>query len=143
MTSRSRAKGETNLKKSSILPSGRLVAFVTILASAMMLVWSAAVVADDIVDHPDKLKFKELKYDPPHPKDFRHALNCGATAYIAENTELPIFDLSIIIRTGSMYEPLDKAGLAAMTGYLMRNGGVEGLPAKEIDERLAYLASEI
>ena len=27
--------------------------------------------ADDIVDHPDKLTFKELNYKPPKPADFR------------------------------------------------------------------------
>ena len=42
-----------------------------------------------------------------------------------------------------MYEPLEKAGLAGMTGYVMRNGGVEGMSAKDLDERLAYLAGEI
>ena len=131
------------MKKSSILPFGRLVAFVTILALTAMLVCAAVVQADDIVDHPDKLKFKELKYEPPQPKEYRHTLKCGATAYIVENPELPTFDLSIIIRTGSMYEPVEKAGLASMTGYLMRNGGVEGMTVKEIDERLAYLASDI
>ena len=70
-------------------------------------------------------------------------MNCGAIAYIAENPEVPTFDLTILVRTGSFYEPVEKAGLADMTGDLMRNGGVEGMTGKEFNERLAYLAGEI
>ncbi len=97
----------------------------------------------DIVDHPDKLTYKDLNYQPPKPADYRKTLKCGATAYIAENHEVPTFELTVLIHTGSMYEPTDKAGLAGMTGYLMRNGGVEGMSAKDLDERLAFLAGDI
>jgi zinc protease len=130
------------MKRVPISMFARSAVLVAILALAAVLVSSRAM-ADKIVDHPDKLKFKDLKYQPPKPDGFRHVLKCGATAYIAENPEVPTFDLAIWIRTGSMYEPVEKAGLADMTGYLMRNGGVEGMTAKELDERIAYLAGEI
>jgi len=131
------------MRKSFLVLFGRSVALVTILVFAAVLVSASVVLADKIVDHPDKLKYKELKYQPPKPDGYRHTLDCGATAYIAENPEVPTFDLTILVRTGSMYEPVEKAGLSGMTGYLMRNGGVEGMTAKELDERLAYLAGEI
>jgi zinc protease len=121
----------------------RSAALTMILALAVVLVSASSMPAQKIVDHPEKLKFKELKYQPPKPEDYRHALKCGAKAYVAENPEVPTFELTILIRAGSMYEPLEKAGLANMTGYLMRNGGVERMTAKELDERLAYLAGEI
>lgn len=121
----------------------RLTALMMVLGLAFSLTLAASVLADDIVDHPDKLKFKKLDYQPPKPDGFRHTLKCGATAYVAENPEVPTFDLTILVRTGSMYEPMEKAGLAEMTGYLMRNGGVEGMTSGEIDEKLAYLAGEI
>lgn len=114
-----------------------------ILALATTLVFSSATRADVIVDHPDKLEYDELEYQPPHPDGYRHSLKCGATAYIAENHEVPTFDLTILVRTGSMYEPIEKAGLADMTGYLMRNGGVVGMTAEEVDERLAFLAADV
>jgi predicted Zn-dependent peptidase len=119
-----------------------LVALVVILALAILISADYAQ-ASDIVKHPDDLTYKELKYKPPKPDDYRHTLNCGAVAYIAENPEVPTFDLTILVRTGSFYEPVEKAGLADMAGYLMRNGGVEGMTGKELDERLAYLAGEI
>jgi predicted Zn-dependent peptidase len=131
------------MKKISILTIGRSVVLVTILAFAAVLISSSMVMADKIVDHPDKLKFKELKFQPPKPDGYRHTLKCGATVYIAENPEVPTFDLTVLIRTGSMYEPPEEAGLADMTGYLMRNGGVEGMTSKELDERIAFLAGEI
>jgi predicted Zn-dependent peptidase len=119
------------------------MALMMVLSLAFSTIFTSVVYAGDIVDHPDKLKFKDLDYQPPKPDAYRHTLKCGATAYVAENPEVPTFDLTILVRTGSMYEPLEKAGLAGMTGYLMRNGGVEGMTASEIDERLAYLAGEI
>ena len=127
----------------SNLTFGRSVALVVMLAFVAVLVSSSIVMAGKIVDHPDKLKFKEMKFQPPKPDGYRHVLKCGATVYIAENAEVPTFDLTILIRSGSMYEPAAKAGLADMTGYLMRNGGVEGMTAQELDERIAFLAGEI
>jgi len=127
----------------SVLSHSRLVTLVTILALAALLFSTFVAQADEIVDHPDKLKFKELKYQPPKPDAYRHTLKCGATVYVAENPEVPTFELTVLIRTGSMYEPVEKAGLSDMTGYLMRNGGVQGMSSKELDEKLAFLAGEI
>ena len=131
------------MRRLTILYLNRWVALVTILALAALLFSAFVAQADEIVDHPDKLKFKELKYQPPKPDSYRHKLKCGATAYVAENPEVPTFELRVLIHTGSMYEPVEKAGLSDMTGYLMRNGGVEGMTAKELDEQLAFLAGEI
>ncbi|MEW5796998.1 MAG: pitrilysin family protein [Candidatus Zixiibacteriota bacterium] len=95
------------------------------------------------VDHPDKLQFKALDYQPPRPDAYRQTLKCGAVAYIAENREVPTFEMTVLIRTGSVYEPVEKAGLANLAGYLMRNGGVKGMSAAQVDDRLGYLAGEI
>lgn len=118
-----------------------------LLAGIALLAGLAAVAPafcdDAIVDHPDKLKFEELNYVPPSPASYRNVLRCGAHAYVAESHEFPTFDLTVIVRTGSAYVPREKAGLADMTAYLMRNGGVQGMTAKEVDERLANLAAEI
>lgn len=131
------------MRKSYLLSTHRLAALVIILALAMMLIYAPTAGAGDIVDHPEKLKYDKLKYEPPEAKDYRYQLKCGATAYIAENREMPTVDLSIQFQTGSVYDPVDKAGLADMACYLMRNGGVEGMSAKELDERLAYLAGDL
>jgi len=121
----------------------RSVTLVMTLALAVVLASASVALADKIVDHPAKLKYEELKYQPPKPDGYRHTLKCGVTAYVVENPVVPTFELTIFVRTGSMYEQVEKAGLADLTGYLMRNGGVQGMTAKQLDERLAYLAGEI
>jgi zinc protease len=131
-------KGAKHMKR-SYARAGRLAA--AILAAA--LVAGPLLASDAIVDHPDKLTFKDLTYQPPKPDAYRHTLKCGAPAYVGENHDYPTFDLTILVRTGSAYEPREKAGLADMTAYLMRNGGVAGMTAAGVDERLAYLAGEI
>ena len=131
------------MNRMSVLSLRAMATPAALLVSAAVLVLAAVGRADQIVDHPDQLKYDELKYQPPKPEAFRHTLKCGATAYIAEHPEVPTVELTVLVRTGSMYEPVEKAGLVDMTGYLMRNGGVEGMTAKELDLRLAYLAGEI
>lgn len=131
------------MKRTYFTFKGRLAASAVFLAIALTLCLFPPASAETIVDHPDKLTFKELIYQPPKPDAYRTTLKSGAVAYIAENKELPTFDLTVMIRTGSMYEPPEKAGLARMTGYLMRNGGVEGMTVSQLDERLAFLAGDI
>ena len=136
------------MKNVSFLLSARtlvVAAALSIVAAALAasLLLPPAAAAGGIVDHPDKLKFEKLEYQPPKPADYRHRLKCGATAYVTENKTVPTLQLTILVRAGSMYEPVEKAGLADMTGYVMRNGGVEGMTAKELDERIAFLAGDI
>lgn len=109
----------------------------------LVLASASGILADKIVDHPDQLKYPELNYQPPKPDGYRHTLKCGVTAYVVENHDVPTIELSISIRTGSVYDPVEKAGLSGIAGYLMRNGGVEGMTAQQLDERLAFLAGEI
>ena len=131
------------MKRPQVSGFSRIKVHVAILALAAMALTAIPAAAADIVDHPDKLKFEELRYDPPRPRDYRHTLKSGVTAYIAENPELPTFDLSILVRTGEIYDPPEKAGLARIAGHLMRNGGTRDMTAGEIDERVAFLAGEI
>lgn len=118
-------------------------ALIAVVMLALVLAVSPSIAVAKIADHPDKLTYQDLNYQPPKPADYRHTLKCGATVYVAENPEVPTFDLTIMVRAGSMYEPVEKAGVSDMTGYLMRNGGVEGMTAKQLDERVAYLAGDI
>jgi len=119
----------------------RLFPLVVLLALAVAPVIAAAP-ADQIVDHPEKLQYDKLNYKPPKPADYRHALKSGATAYVAESHEVPTFQMTIHFRAGTLYEDVQKAGVADMASHLMRNGGVEGLTAAEFDEQLALLAAE-
>lgn len=93
--------------------------------------------------HPDDLKFPELEYSPPDRDEFLRTLPSGVPAFIAEDHEVPTFDLEVIVRTGVIYEPAEKAGLAEMVGYLLRNGGTKSFTAEALDDRLEYLAGTV
>jgi len=122
---------------------GRLLALIALFALAAFPSTAAVPAAGRIVDHPDKLAFEKLEFVPPAPGDYRHKLKSGVEAYVAENHDVPTFQLTIHVRAGTLYEPVEKAGVAEMTAYMMRNGGVEGMTAAQFDERLALLAAEI
>ena len=78
---------------------------------------------------------------PPLPQ--RVELDNGMIVYLLEDHELPIIDISIRIRTGSVYEPADKVGLADITGTVMRTGGSTSKTGDELDETLENLAASV
>lgn len=102
---------------------------------------SAAPTNAAIPDRPEKLKFPPLVYEPPSPSEFRVALKAGPIAYVAEDRELPLVSIRILVRTGQYVEPEDKLGLAGITGYLLARGGIASKTAEELEERLAFLAA--
>ena len=78
---------------------------------------------------------------PPVPDRFE--LDNGMIVYLLEDHELPIIDISVQIRTGSIYEPADKVGLASITGAVMRTGGTISKTGDELDEILENLAASV
>lgn len=75
------------------------------------------------------------------PKPERLALPNGMVVYLLENHRLPLVNVAARIRTGSVYEPGDQAGVAQATGILLRTGGTTNLSPDELDEKLDYLAA--
>lgn len=63
----------------------------------------------------------------------RVELPSGMVLYLAEDHFLPMVELSATIRAGSVYEPADMVGLAAMTGSVLRTGGAGDRSGDEID----------
>ena len=78
---------------------------------------------------------------PPVPQ--RVELDNGMVVYLLEDHELPIVDISAQIRTGAIYEPENKIGLAAITGAVMRTGGTVSKTGDELDEILENLAASV
>lgn len=92
--------------------------------------------------HPSELApFKPLVYHPPKPDIV--TLENGMTLYIMEDHELPLFQAFAYIRTGAIYEPEDKLGLAGLVGRVMRTGGTKQWTGDELDEELEYLAASV
>ena len=99
--------------------------------------------AAGIPARPEQLEFDPIEFDPPDPADYRHELPNGAVAYLVEDHQLPLVRVSAIIRGGGYLTPRDSWGLAQMTGAQMRAGGTKSLSAQELDEELAFLASDV
>ena len=90
---------------------------------------------------PETFTFKPVQYKVPSPA--RVVLDNGMVLYLLEDHELPLIEMSALIRTGSIYEPPDHAGLAALTGDVMRTGGTETMSPEKIDEALEYIDARI
>ena len=90
---------------------------------------------------PRSMTFEPVKI--PSPAAERVVLDNGMIVYLLPDTELPVVTVSALIRTGSIYDPPDKIGLAEMTGAVMRTGGTAKMSADKIDEELEYLAANV
>ena len=91
--------------------------------------------------HPSKLKFEPLEFNPPQSEVV--LLNNGIILHMIEDHELPTIDMTAVIRTGSVYEPEDKIGLAGMAGTVMRTGGTTNMKGEEINETLEFIAGSV
>jgi predicted Zn-dependent peptidase len=91
--------------------------------------------------------YKQLKYpklrDIQVPQVERMTLPNGMQLFLLEDHELPLVQVSATIRTGSIYEPADKIGLASITGSVMRTGGTTSKTGDEIDEQLEQIAATV
>jgi predicted Zn-dependent peptidase len=109
----------------------------------LLALWAAPAAAQPIPDHPDKLTFVPIRFEPPVAKDHRVALKNGMVVYIAEDRALPLVNVALTVRVGSWLDPAGKEGLAGLTGSQMRQGGTKSLTAEELDEKLDFLAARV
>ena len=90
---------------------------------------------------PEKLQYEPIEFIPPQAQ--RVVLDNGIILYVFEDHELPVLNISTVIRTGSNYDPVGKEGLAELTGTVMRTGGTNSMPGSAIDEALDFFAGSI
>jgi zinc protease len=83
---------------------------------------------------PDRITYKPLRFQPPQAE--RMMLENGVTLYVLEDRELPLINLSLVVRTGSMYDPERKEGLAELTATVMRTGGTKKMSGRDVDNIL-------
>lgn len=91
---------------------------------------------------PRKLTYPEL-HDIVIPEVHRVTLPSGMRLFLLEDHELPLINISGLIRVGSIYEPAEKIGLATLTGEVMRTGGTAGMTGDELDEELEAIAASV
>jgi zinc protease len=91
--------------------------------------------------------YKDLKYPPlpaikiPEPVEF--TLSNGMKVFLLEDHELPLVTGSALIRTGNLFDPATKRGLAGLTGEVLRSGGTKAKTGDQLDEELENVAAQV
>jgi predicted Zn-dependent peptidase len=118
------------------------ISYITFFFIALLLsggVFVVKVSADSPLTSPDKIKYPPLRFNLPQAQ--RVVLENGIVLYIMEDHELPLISVNALIKTGSMFDPEGKEGVAELAAYVMRTGGTAKLSSAEIDERFDFLAA--
>lgn len=90
----------------------------------------------------DELTFPEInRFSMPDVVTFE--LRNGIKFYLVENRELPLISMTMLVRAGSFMEPIEKTGLASLTGEVMRSGGTTSRSHTELNEMLEQRAASI
>jgi zinc protease len=91
--------------------------------------------------------YKSLKFPPLRPisipKIAETTLPNGMKVYLLEEHTLPLVHGTALIRTGNLFDPADKVGLAGLTGDAIRAGGTTAKPGDQIDEELENIAASV
>ncbi len=96
----------------------------------------------EIVSHPSELTYDPLDFELPDADGLRRELAGGVPAYLAPDRSLPLVGLTVRLRVGAWLEPVERTGLASLTGELMRTGGAGELDPKAFDETVEAVAGD-
>ena len=88
---------------------------------------------------PNRIRYKPLSFEPPRAERLR--LENGLVLYVLPDKELPLVKIKVVVRTGSMYDPADREGVAELTAALMGTGGIAGMNGNAVDETLESIAA--
>ena len=80
--------------------------------------------------------YKEIDFNPPVPERF--VLDNGMIVHFLPDYHLPVVTFDAIVRTGEVYVPAEKAGLASIAGRTLVTGGTKTMPPDVVDQRLEF-----
>jgi zinc protease len=123
------------------LPRIIIVFLITFIIGFSFCQFGTLSAAPFVPPEPAKLTYDPLKFAPPQP--FRFTLPNGLTVYILENHELPVVKITLIVKSGAMYDPPGKEGVSELTAAVMRSGGTLKMTPQGLDEALDYYAATI
>ena len=89
----------------------------------------------------EELTFEPITFKPPVPE--KRVLSNGMTLYLLEDHELPLFNINGLIKTGNIYDPADKVGLASICADVMRTGGTVSREPDALNEALESMAASV
>lgn len=67
----------------------------------------------------------------------------GMRVYLLEDHELPLVNGLALVRTGNLFDPAEKVGLATVTGTVMRTGGTRTKTGDQLDFELENIAAAV
>lgn len=93
----------------------------------------------------DTLKYRDLVWSVPEiGKEVQKiTLPSGMVLYLYPDHTLPVFNIQAIVRTGGVYEPKEKMGVAQLCGTVMRTGGTKTLSPDSLNAELEYMAGSV
>ena len=116
----------------------------------ILLVLSAAAFPQSVGPAPipgTPAVYRDLRFPPlksiPVPNITTYTLPNGLKIYLLEDHELPIVTGAVRVRTGNLFEPADKIGLAGVTGTVIRSGGTKDKTGNQLDEELENIAASV
>lgn len=118
------------------------ILFLTTLLAAAVSAQPAAPNAPPPFPNWQDLKFPPLR-SPNIPKPLEFTLPNGMRVYLLEDHELPLISGTAMVRTGNLFDPPGKVGLADMTGAVIRSGGTKKLTGDQIDIELENVAASV
>ena len=90
---------------------------------------------------------KDLKFPPlraiPVPKIDAFTMANGMKVFLMEDHEFPVVAGTALVRTGNLFDPPDKVGLATLTGMVMRTGGAKTRSGEDLDLLLDNIAASV
>jgi zinc protease len=120
----------------------RPFAFVLPAVAAALALAAAPAPAAAQVTKPSELVYPPLATFQV-PKPTRFVLPNGLVVMVLEDHELPLVNVTARVRTGSLLEPAEKAGLAGLVGQVLRSGGTTTRKPDALDEYLEARAASI
>ncbi len=114
--------------------------FILTLSIFMFSISAFAQKKYDEITYPKLNKFTKSKVET-------FTLDNGITFFLLEDKELPLIRVNVTVRTGSLLEPVEKTGLASLTGRVMREGGSVNYPSDELntllEDKAAFMSTFI
>jgi len=111
-------------------------------AAALIAAPNAATAQLGIPSRPEEIHFSALEFEPPVASEYRYETSGGIPVYMMPSHEFPLINITFSFKGGTYLEPADKAGLARMTGAMIRRGGTATMSASDLDEEFDFLAAQ-
>ena len=110
------------------------------LGAILLSLFAAPLAAQKNPKDPfDFPKLNPLKVPPVT----RMTMKNGIRLFLIEDHRFPTIDMRGMFFASSAFEPADKAGLASLTGTVLRTGGTKTRSGDEIDRELETMAADI